>query len=115
MFKDLLGVLESRVIGQRAWEDARAIHSMDRYFTFASFHDSARYSAERLRAAGVSSVEIIEAPADGCSIYGDWMMPLAWEVAGATFDVIYPGGAVELSSLYRRSRVYLTPFGVNIS
>jgi hypothetical protein len=95
MFRDLLDVLESRVIDQRAWEDASAIHSMDRHFTFASFHDSARYSAERLRAAGVSSVEIVEAPADGRSVYGDWMMPLAWEADGATFDVISPGGAVE--------------------
>ena len=95
MFGNLLDLLRSRIIGPRAWEDAAAIHSMDRQFTFASFHDSARYSAERLRAAGVNSVEIIEAPADGRSVYGDWMMPLAWEAEGATFDVIPPGGAVE--------------------
>jgi len=95
MFRDLIALLGKHVDGRRAWEDAVAVQSLDREFTFSAFRESARLSAERLRAAGISGVEIIEVPADGSSIYGDWMMPLAWECEGATFDLIGANGAAE--------------------
>lgn len=95
MFRDLIALLERHADGRRAWDDAAAIHSLDRRFTFSAFHESARLSAERMRAAGLSEVEILEAPADGRTIYGDWMMPLAWECDAATFDLIGGGGRVE--------------------
>jgi len=95
MFRHLISLLEQQASAQRAWDDAVAIHALDRSFTFPSFHESAGLSAERLRAAGVSGVEIVEAPADGRTIYGDWMMPLAWEAGGATFDLIGAEGTAE--------------------
>jgi len=95
MFRDLLTLVGSRCDGQRAYDDAGAIHSIDRHFTFSAFQESARLSADRLRAAGLSGVEILQAPADGESIFGDWRMPLAWEVEGASFDVIAPDGSVQ--------------------
>lgn len=95
MFRDLLSLLGPHISGQRAWDDAAAIHAIDRFFTFSSFHESARVSAERLRAAGLSDVEVIEAPADGRSVFADWMMPLAWEVEAATFDLLLADGTSE--------------------
>ena len=68
MFSDLLSLPDPEVIGQRAWDDMNAVHSMDRHFTFASFRGSARDSAERLRAGRLSRVEIIKAPADRRSV-----------------------------------------------
>jgi len=103
MFHDLLAQLQCETSGQRAWDDTSAIHAIDRYFTFSSFHESARYSAERLRVAGLEEVEILEAPADGKSIFGDWMMPLAWEVEGASFDLIAASG--EATRIADRSRI----------
>jgi hypothetical protein len=95
MLHELIVLLGKHADGPRAWEDAAAVHALDRSFTFSAFHESARLSAERLRAAGLSSVEIIETPADGRSIFGDWMMPLAWECEEATFDLIGASGAAE--------------------
>ncbi len=95
MFQDLLELVVSKMDGQRARDHAQAIQSIDRNFTFSAFQESARYSAERLREAGMSEVEILEAPADGRSLFGDWMMPLAWEAEGAAFDVIAPDGNVQ--------------------
>jgi len=95
MFRDLLTLLGPQLDGRRVWDDAAAIQAIDRHFTFSSFHQSARYTADRLRAAGLSSVEILEAPADGRTIFGDWMMPLAWDVDQATFDVIAQDGSAE--------------------
>ena len=75
MFGDLLDLLATEIEGARAWEDAAAIHALDRGFTFSSFHSSARLSAARLASAGLAGVEVLEAPADGRSVFGDWMMP----------------------------------------
>ena len=95
MFRDLTDLLAKHADGRRAWDDAAAVHALDREFTFSDVHESARLSAERLRAAGAADVQIIEAPADGRSIYGDWMMPFAWECDGATFDLVGANGGVE--------------------
>ena len=72
-----------------------AIQSRDRWFTFPKFQESARYSAGRLRDAGLEEVEILQAPADGTSIFADWMMPLAWEADHATLDVVATDGNVQ--------------------
>lgn len=95
MFRDLLSVLQPGISGRRAWDDAAAIHSIDRRFTFPAFQESARYSADQMRAAGLSEVTILQAPADGRTLYGDWMMPLAWDASAATFDLIPPRGRPE--------------------
>jgi len=95
MFRDLLALLAPEISGSRAWDDAAAIHAIDRHFTFSSFHESARLSAEKLSSAGLSAVEVLQAPADGQSIFGDWMMPLAWEAEEATFDIIGADGREE--------------------
>ncbi len=95
MFRDLLSLLQSQVSGSRAWDEAAAIHAIDRHFTFPAFQESARYSADRMRAAGLSEVTILQVPADGRTLYGDWKMPLAWEASEATFDLIFASGDPE--------------------
>jgi hypothetical protein len=93
MFDDLLSSLAREISSRRAFEDAGAIHSIDRHFTFSHFQESARYSADRLREAGLGKVQIMQAPADGESVFGDWRMPMAWEVEAATFDLLFANGA----------------------
>ncbi len=92
MFRDLLALIETEVSAQRAWDDAVAVHALDRRFTFADFRASARYSAEQMQAAGLTEVAVLEAPADGESVFGDWRMPMAWEVEEAAFDLLYANG-----------------------
>ena len=95
MFRDLLALLERETDGKRCREDAAAVHSIDRHFTFSSFHKSAQLSADRLRGAGLTEVEVLEAPADGRTLFGDWMMPLAWEAEEGSFDIIGARGGAE--------------------
>jgi hypothetical protein len=95
MFGDLLALLEPEISGSRVVEEASAVQAIDRHFTFSSFQQSARHSAKRLREAGLDEVQVLEAPADGKSVFGDWMMPLAWEVEGATLDVLGRDGSAE--------------------
>ena len=95
MFRDLLAVLAPAIEAQRTWDDAIAIHTIDRRFTSSAFNESARYTAQRMREGGLHEVEVVEAPADGVSVFGDWQMPMAWEVGEATFDLLAPDGSVE--------------------
>ena len=95
MFRDLLSLISPEVNARRAFDDAWSIQAFDRHFTFTAFHESARYSAERLREAGVSDAEVVEAPADGASVFGDWRTPLAWEVEAAHFDLIGHNGVAQ--------------------
>ena len=95
MFDDLLSLICAEVDPRRAFDDAWSIQAIDRHFTFTAFQESARYSAERLRRAGLSEVEVLEAPADGKSIFGDWRMPLAWDVEEAHFDLIGHNGVAQ--------------------
>jgi len=95
MFKDLLSPISPEVSSHRAFDDARSIQAFDRHFTFTAFHQSAHYSAERLREAGLREAEVVEAPADGASVFGDWRMPLAWEVDEAHFDLIGRDGVAQ--------------------
>ena len=92
MFQDLLTLIKRETEATRAWYEAVAVQSIDRAFTFSAFHESARYAAGRLRAAGLRNVKVVEAPADGKAVFADWRMPLAWDVEQATFDVIGPDG-----------------------
>ena len=64
--------------------------AIDRWFHFAHFKRSASYSAEKMAEAGLDQVQVISFPADGRTAYGDWVAPLAWDVAGAELQVRSP-------------------------
>src|SRR5205085_1131775 len=66
----------------------RDVYASDRYFTFPRFHATAEYLKKKMQDAGLSSVEIVEAPADGVTQVGYWTMPLAWDVKSATLEIL---------------------------
>jgi len=61
----------------------REVYASDRYFTFPRFHATAEYLKKKMQDAGLSSVELVETPADGVTQVGYWTMPLAWDVKSA--------------------------------
>jgi len=95
MFVDLLAAIGREIDGRRAWDNSCAVQAIDRSFTFSRFRKSAELSADLMRAAGLAEVQVQEAPADGRSVFGDWLMPLAWEVEEATLDIISGDGRRE--------------------
>ena len=91
--RSLLGVLDPAIEGGRTLDLASGIWSTDRYFTFPKFHETAAFVTEKLRAAGLQQVSVMEMPADGKSTAGDWVLPMAWDVEEAYLDVIGPDGS----------------------
>ena len=78
-----------------------AIRETDRWFTFPKFLEGARRTADELRAVGCDEAEVVEFPADGKTVYADFVMPLAWDVTEATLEIAEPAELARV--LARRS------------
>ena len=55
---------------------------------FPAFMRTAEYLKKRMQEAGLSSVELVETPADGVTQVGYWTMPLAWDVRSARLEIL---------------------------
>jgi hypothetical protein len=78
-----------------------AIRELDRWFTFPKFLESARRTANELKTVGCDEAEVVEFPADGETVYADFIMPRAWDVGEATLEIVGP--ADEARTVIRRS------------
>jgi len=70
----------------------KSIFESDRRSQFAAYEATARFCRESLQQAGLSDIELEELPADGKTSFGDWIMPLAWDVSGATLHLLGDSG-----------------------
>jgi hypothetical protein len=66
----------------------RDVYSTDRYFTFPRFQQTAEYLKKKMQEAGLTDVELVDAPADGVTQVGFWTMPLAWDARAARLEII---------------------------
>jgi len=66
----------------------RDVYASDRFFAFPRFQATAEYLKERMHQAGLTNVEIVQAPADGVTQVGFWTMPLAWDVTSARLEIV---------------------------
>ena len=89
----------SAVDTSHAMETMRKVWDNDRWFTFARFHDTAKYLKSRMQESGLRDIELVEAPADGVTRAGYWTMPLAWEVRHAQLEIIAPTPSPEFRML----------------
>src|SRR4051812_29027420 len=88
---DLSSVIEKVRGGYRsadAMRVMREVYASDRYFTFPRFHATAEYLKKKMQDAGLSSVELVETPADGVTQVGYWTVPLAWDVKSARLEIL---------------------------
>ncbi|MCH2176705.1 MAG: DUF4910 domain-containing protein [Lentisphaeria bacterium] len=58
------------------------IYESDHQVSFDRFHQTAKYVAQTCERLGFQT-SIFEFPADGITVYGDWIMPLAFDVKSA--------------------------------
>jgi len=66
----------------------RDVYASDRFFTFPRFLATAEYLKERMLQIGLTSVELVEVPADGITQVGYWTMPMAWDVKSARLEIL---------------------------
>lgn len=71
------------------------IFNSDQRSTFAAFEETAAYCRDVMESIGLVDVELEPLPADGSTQYGDWMMPLAWDVREADLTLMTGTGDCE--------------------
>jgi hypothetical protein len=89
MLEEIRAKIAREISAGLAFEELRALHNIDRWFTFAAFEKSARHLAARWKSFGLSS-KVERFPADGASTAGSWVMPYAWDVDDAVLTIEFP-------------------------
>lgn len=90
MFHEMLDMIGREVSEGLAFEELKAIHAIDRWFTSSDFAKSARHAVKRWKAFGLSQAKVEAFPADGRSRVGSWIMPYAWDVEDAVLQIEEP-------------------------
>jgi len=88
--RDMLDKLQETVSGASAWSHMNEIYSLDRWSSFLRYRESAQYCVDALSISGIDDAEAVPFPADGRTKFGDWMMPLSWDVSEAKLEVVAP-------------------------
>ncbi|MCQ2380532.1 MAG: DUF4910 domain-containing protein [Victivallaceae bacterium] len=73
----------------------RRIYASDRFFSYSSMWRTCATVEEIMRDMGLTQVETLRYPSDGVRDYAGWLMPLAWDPAEATLDVVREDGTGE--------------------
>jgi hypothetical protein len=73
---------------EHAMSVMRDVYANDRFFTFPRFLQTAGYLKGQMQQAGLTDVEIVEAPADGVTQVGYWTMPMAWDVKSGSLEIV---------------------------
>ncbi len=100
MFAHIQRQIEKEFSAERAKELDADIHGHDQWSTFSQYRLCGNYCATRMREYGLEDVELMAIPADGETKIGDWVMPLAWDVAGASLEIVEPVGAARILADY---------------
>ena len=89
MFVEVRNKIASEISSGLAFEELRALHEIDRWFTSPAFDKSARHLAARWKSFGLSS-KVERFPADGRARVASWVMPYAWDVNDAVLAIDSP-------------------------
>ncbi|HRS06208.1 MAG TPA: AAC(3) family N-acetyltransferase [Candidatus Ratteibacteria bacterium] len=73
------------------WKNfALKIYNIESKFCYRDFEKSARICLQELKDAGAKDVELIELNADGETVYGDFIMPEAWDYEYGHLSIVEP-------------------------
>lgn len=89
-YKNLFDLLSEYFDEKRCFKYVKGINSTDRFFDFAAFKETADYCAKQMINAGLSEVEILPLKADGKTVYGDWVIPQAWDANEGILKIVNP-------------------------
>ncbi|MCG3181732.1 MAG: hypothetical protein BIFFINMI_04131 [Phycisphaerae bacterium] len=88
--KPLIEVLADRVSDHHLLRYTAGIWQTDRIGTHGAFMRTQEYARGQMLAAGADEAEIVEIPADGRTRCENWIMPMAFDCAGARVEVVAP-------------------------
>ncbi|MCM8816802.1 MAG: AAC(3) family N-acetyltransferase [Candidatus Omnitrophica bacterium] len=88
--KNLYHLIENLFDKNRWKEIASKIYAIEKRFCYSDFEFSAKLCRDELERSGAKDVELIKLKADGKTIYGDFIMPQAWDYEYAKLEIVEP-------------------------
>jgi aminopeptidase-like protein len=95
VIEHLLKTVSPYLSGVNALDMIAHIHDCDRWSSFHMHHKAAEYCLSKLLEYGLEA-ELLTVPADGESVYGDWIVPIAWDARSATLTLLPSEGRGEV-------------------
>ncbi len=76
---------------QARWQNlSLKIYNIESNFCYRDFEKSAKLCRDELEKSGAKDVELIELKADGETVYGDFIMPEAWDYEYGLLSIVEP-------------------------
>lgn len=98
---------------ERMRADIEEFFALSRWSSFDRIVTLARLIAEKMEAAGLTDVRLIDAPADGRTAFGGWVMPKAYDVEAALLRTVTGmDGASDVLADYRRNPTCLMMYSL---
>ncbi len=100
MYDSLWKAVAPRLNAERMQADIAEFFALSRWSSFDKINALARLIAAKMNEAGLCDVRLIEAPADGKTAYGGWVMPKAYDVEAARLTLLPDDGSTRLLADY---------------
>src|SRR5580700_9147141 len=88
MYTPIWNAIRPHLSAKRMKADVEEFFEYSRWSSFDKINGLARAIADKMEAAGMEDVRLIEYPADGKAAYGGWVMPQAYDVQEARLQVL---------------------------
>lgn len=85
---DIHRTIATTISATQTLDTLHAVHTSDRRACFAAWQRTATLAAGMMRGMGLAEVELIQIPADGITRYGDWVMPMSWDLDHARLELL---------------------------
>jgi aminoglycoside 3-N-acetyltransferase len=83
MYMPIWNAVEPHLSVERMQAEIAELFAFSRWSSFDKINALARQIADKMEAAGMEDVRLIQFPADGRTAYGGWVMPKAYDVHAA--------------------------------
>jgi len=97
------------VSGERVLQEIVPILERNSPFTSTAFAEEALYLTERLLALGFRDSQMIQFPADGKTLVGDWVLPTGWDVEKGELRVAEPSITTSFARVPKSVVMYSAP------
>ena len=100
MYTPLWKAVAPHLCAERMQSDIAEFFALSRWSSFDKINALAERIAAKMNEIGLSDVRLIEAPADGKTAYGGWVMPKAYDVEAARLSLLPNDGSPQLLADY---------------
>ena len=112
MYDSLWKAVTPHLSAERMQADIAEFFALSRWSSYDKINALAKLIAEKMKQAGLSDVRLIEAPADGKTAYGGWVMPKAYDVEAARLTLLLNDSSTQIVADYHSNPTGLMLYSI---